>query len=147
MSVRADGFWICPGCGREFARPQQAHSCQVTSLESHLEKGPPQARAIYEAVTGFLGTLGPCRVVPVKSGMVLMAATSLGGLQFRRQAVYLSFVLTRPVSDPRILRVERISPRTYSYRIRLREPVDLDDVVREWLAEAYAVGVSAGRRD
>ena len=50
-----------------------------------------------------------------------------------------TFVLVRAIDSPR-LRVEFIPPRYYVHRLTLRAVADVDDEVRAWLAEAYAVG-------
>ena len=48
-------------------------------------------------------------------------------------------MLVRELASPR-LRVEFIPPRYYVHRVVLRSVADVDDEVRGWLAEAYAVG-------
>ena len=51
-----------------------------------------------------------------------------------------TFVLTRPVESPRLVRVEYIPPYYYVHQLRLAELADVDSEVEGWLAEAYAIG-------
>jgi Domain of unknown function (DUF5655) len=49
-------------------------------------------------------------------------------------------VLARQVSSPRFRRVEVYSRSNVLHAFRLTQPEEVDDEVRAWLAEAYAVG-------
>ena len=49
-------------------------------------------------------------------------------------------VLARRVEHPRFTRIESLSPRNHVHHFRLRDPAEIDDEVRAWLREAYAVG-------
>ena len=57
----------------------------------------------------------------------------------RKSHIVATFVLVRELSSPR-LRVQFVPPRHYVHRLTLRAMSDVDDEVRGWLAEAYAVG-------
>ena len=49
-------------------------------------------------------------------------------------------VLARRLEHPRFTRIESLSPRNHVHHFRLRDPAEIDDEVRGWLREAYAVG-------
>lgn len=138
-------MWQCPVCEREFAKKSQAHSCQISSLETHFRKASPETLKVYSALETALGELGAYRAVPTKSQINLMVRTSFGGLQMRRNSIALGFVLTRRIEHPRLSALQ-LSPRTFAYKVQLRSPADVDDQLREWLKEAYQVGLAAGRR-
>jgi len=138
--------WKCPRCGRRFARARQAHSCQVVPLRTHLARGSPAARRIYHTVIKTLRRHGPLQVVPTKSGINLLSRTSLGSIALHRTWVNLALVLTRRLQDRRVAGLPQISPRTFVHRFRLTAVTDVDRDVREWLGEAYRVGILAGRR-
>lgn len=138
--------WKCPNCGRGFARRNQAHSCQVVPLQTHLAKASPEVRKIYQAIIRALRTLGPFEAVPTKTGINLLSATSLGGVSLHKTYANLGLVLTRRVEDPRVVSVLQISPRSFAHRVKIEAVSGLDEVVRGWLKEAYQVGLMAGRR-
>ena len=46
-----------------------------------------------------------------------------------------------PHPAPRFRRVETYSPRNHLHAVRLMAPDEVDDDVRDWLAEAYEVGM------
>jgi hypothetical protein len=138
--------WQCPVCKREFARKSQMHSCKVTSLEVHLAKSSPETVLIYEAIEGYLRSLGPLSIAPTKTGINLLSRTSLGSIAFRKDSLDVGFVLTYELRSPRISWMLQLSPRTFAYRTRLQSMDDFDDECREWLRQAHEVGMMAGRR-
>ena len=48
--------WVCPKCGREFARTNQGHYCgkAPVTLEEYLASLPEEARAHTEELTGLI---------------------------------------------------------------------------------------------
>jgi len=146
MSAKRRPMWKCRNCGRRFARPNQAHSCQVVPLRAHLAKAPPAVRCIYHAVMRALRACGPVQVAPTKTGINLLSRTSLGGMSLHKSYVNLGLVLTYRLDDRRVAGVLQISPRSFAHRLRLQSVADVDATVRRWLREAYQVGLMAGRR-
>ena len=146
MSRAKPTNWRCPQCGRQFARKSQAHSCQVSGIETHLGKASPEALEIYAVLEKALRELGPYTAVPTKTQINLMARTSFGGFTIRKDSIVLGFALTREIEHPRLIWTLQLSPRTYAYKVRLSSPADVDGKLREWLREAYQLGLAAGRR-
>ena len=146
-SRRAGGAqWKCPTCGRRFARPNQAHSCQVVPLRAHLAKASPETRAIYAAILAAIRACGPVQIAPTKTGINLLSGTSLGGLTLHRGYLNLGLVLTRRLESPRASWVLQLSPRSFAHRIRVGSPGEVDRELRQWIRDAYQVGKLAGRR-
>jgi len=138
--------WICPGCKRRFRRQRQAHSCQVVSLDAHLDRATPAARAAFHAILAALRAQGPLDVVPTRSGINLLSGTSLGSMAFRKDGVELGLLLTRKLEHPRVRGVLQLSPRSFHHRFRIGAAREVDPELTGWLAEAHAVGRMAGRR-
>jgi len=136
----------CPTCGRRFARPNQAHSCQVVPLQAHLAKASPETRAIYTAIIKVIRACAPVQIAPTKTGINLLSGTSLGGLTLHRGYVNLGLVLTRNLDSPRASWVLQLSPRSFAHRIRVGSPAEVDAELCQWIRDAYQVGKLAGRR-
>jgi hypothetical protein len=49
-------------------------------------------------------------------------------------------VLARRYEHPRFTKIDYISSRNHVHHFRISGPAEVDDEVRAWLAEAYAVG-------
>ncbi len=140
-------LWTCPSCRRRFGRSNQSHECApAMTIGEYFSTGPPFERPVFEAVLAFVETLGPVHVEPVSVGIFLKTSRSFVQLRPLTKWVALGFSLDRSVDHPRIARrmaAQRGSrtPTTY-HIVRLRQPDDVDDVVRDWLVEAYERSVS-----
>jgi hypothetical protein len=132
--------WICPRCQRQFKRTNQSHECApAMSLDEYFSTGPERERPIFEAVHGYLETLGPIHVEPVSVGIFLKATGSFVELRPLTKWVAMSFPLPYQLDHSRIARKMssgRGSTVTY-HVVNLREAADLDDTVKAWLAESY----------
>ena len=97
----------------------------------------PHERPIFDAVHGYVRTLGPIHVEPVSVGIFLKAGGSFIELRPKTQWVAMSFPLSRRASHPRITRKRIVAGFTLFHIANLRDPADLDDGLRELLAESY----------
>jgi hypothetical protein len=106
------------------------------TVDEYFATGPPHERPVYEAVVGYLRTLGPIHVEPV--GIFLKASGSFVELRPMTKWVAMSFPLPRRVTHPLIARKPVDTGRKVFHVVNLRGPDDLTDEVRDWLAESYA---------
>jgi hypothetical protein len=132
------GRWVCPECKREFGRPKQSHECApAMTVEEYFSTGPPHERPVFEAVLAYVESLGPIHVEPVSVGIFLKSSRSFIELRPKTKWVALSFPLPHPIDHPRIARRMKGSGSTTYFVVNLRTPDDLDDTVKDWLAESY----------
>ena len=47
---RARPLWACPRCARQFAKPNQAHSCRVHRVEDHFQGRKAELRPVFDAL-------------------------------------------------------------------------------------------------
>ena len=133
-------MWRCPQCQREFANTSQSHACGRHSLDAHFEGKPPHIRAIYDAFVEALAAIGPVIVLPEKTRIAFQVRMSFAQLTPRRNWVDGHVVLARRLEHPRFRSVQTFSPRNHLHVFRLVDVGDVDDDVRAWLKEAYAIG-------
>jgi hypothetical protein len=107
------------------------------SFEEYFSFGSASERAIVEAVREHLESLGPVTAEAVSVGVFFKRARTFVELRPRRRWTDLSILLSRVVKDPRIARKVGAGGTRWAYFVRLYEPTDLDETVREWLTEAY----------
>ena len=107
------------------------------SLDEYFSTGPPHERPVFDAVAGYLETLGPVHIEPVSVGIFIKKGGSFVELRPMTRWVAMSFPLPRRVTDGRISRKPTASGRRTYHVVNLRGPEDLDDQVKEWLAESY----------
>ena len=130
--------WSCPKCGREFGRARQPHVCVPAGTVEDTFAGRPEVqRRIYAAVIRHLQALGPVHEDAVGVGVFLKRPRTFVQVRPRSRDVVLYLWLPRPVDDPRIGRILGSSGSSVIHQVALRVPEDVDDVVRDWLTEAY----------
>ena len=125
-------------------RQPHEHSCEVRSLEAHLERASPAVRETFEALRDVLGQIGPHGEVPVKTMILLRAVSNFGGVTIKRDALDLEFASRRALSHARIRKSQQYGTTRFSHHVRLTGPADVDASVARWLKAAYEVG--CGRR-
>ena len=107
-------------------------------LDEYFASAAPHERPVFEAVYGYVATLGPIHVEPVNVGIFLKKGGSYVELRPKSKWVAMWFALPRRVTHPRITRKPIDSGGMRVYHVaNLRSPDDLDDDLRELLAESY----------
>jgi uncharacterized protein DUF5655 len=138
----AQQLWRCPVCGQTLVTRNMPHSCEVVALDSHFARSEPHVREVFDALLAAVRENGPVTVNSTKSRITFQALMRFGGVDApRRRHLVANFVLTRPVTSPRLVRVDHLPPRYWVHRTRLDTVGDVDDDLRSWLAEAYRVGL------
>jgi hypothetical protein len=135
--------WTCADCGRRFGRRNQSHVCQpAMTLDEYFAARPPYEREVFEAVLAALERVGPVYPEAVEVGVLVKRSRTFVELRPKRDAVALSFLLSRALDHPRIRRTVSASGRRgpggrVAHFVDLRGPEDVDEQLSGWLAEAY----------
>ncbi len=126
--------WTCPKCQRVFLRAGQSHECApAMTLDDYLATAPPHEGPVVEAVLAHVRSLGPVHVEPVSVGVFLKRGGSFAELRPKVRWEALAMRMPRRLDSARIAR----KPMGQWYVVNLHTPADFDDVVRDWLTEAY----------
>lgn len=133
-------MWTCLDCGRSFANTDQWHACQQTTLDEALADQSELAVSIYERVVDELQRMGEFRVHPQQTRIAFISRMTFGGVSLARKWVDLSLVLSQPIDDARVRRLELYAPTSWNHIIRLYRPGDVDTDVKAWLADALRRG-------
>ncbi len=111
----------------------------------------PQEAALYEVIERHMRgaypdiTVKHDRTQTAFVRKVQFAWVSLPRKKADRGGVMLSIGLPGPVQSPRMLHVTEAAPGRWMHHMMLRTADDLDDEVRTWLEQAWAL-VGPGRR-
>ena len=134
--------WICPSCGRPFARLNQSHSCgRGESVRRHLERKSPHAIALYRRFAELVRRCGPVAIVPSRAGIVFQVRTVFAAIDRLTATTLLAHVVfDRRHDHPRFTKVEVRSPSHQRHHFSARTRDDLDEDVARWLAEAHRLG-------
>ena len=107
------------------------------TLEEYFSTGPQRERPVFDAVMAHLATLGEVHVEPVSVGIFIKKSGSFLELRPMQKWVAMTFPLNRRLQHPRIgTKPVTVGRHTY-HRVDLRDPDDLDDVIKDWLTESW----------
>jgi hypothetical protein len=133
-------LWRCEACGRAFANRNQSHACGTYDLDHHFAGRPPGVRALFDAFVEAVTTIGPVTVLPEKTRIAFQVRMSFAQVTPRNRWLDGHVVLARRVEHRRFRSVQTFSPRNHMHVFRIERVDEIDDELRAWLAEAYAVG-------
>jgi len=133
-------MWECPQCRRRFANRNQSHACGSYELEAHFVGRDPSVRLAFDRFVSLIRELGPVTVLPEKTRIAFQVRMSFAAVMPRKSWLDGHVVLARRYEHPRFTKIDYISPRNLVHRFRITDPAEVDEEVRAWLAEAYAVG-------
>jgi hypothetical protein len=139
-------MWKCQTCSREFANGNQSHACGRHELEPHFAGKLALIRDIYDRFVESLLEIGPVTVLPKRTRIAFQIRMSFVQLTPRSRWVDGHVVLARRVKSRVFRRVESFSRQNHLHAFRLTRPSDVNQELRKWLREAYAVGEQRHRR-
>jgi len=129
--------WTCPHCDREFARAGQSHVCVPGNTVADTFRQRPWQREIYDVVMDHITTLGPVHVDAVQVGVFLFSDRKFAEIRPMVRALSVNLMMSRVVDHPRVGRTYRFGLERHSSEVRLTEPSQVDDELREWITMAY----------
>lgn len=109
------------------------------TLDEYFSTGPAHERPVFDAVHAFVSTLGPIHVEPVSVGVFIKKAGTWMELRPMTKWVAMAFPLARRVTHPQMSRKPIEAGSRFWHVVNMRDPDDLTDEVKAWLAESYAL--------
>jgi hypothetical protein len=137
---RANPMWRCPVCRRHFANRNQSHSCGRYKLRSHFQGKPPAIRRLYNLFVTQVRHFGPVIILPEKTRIAFQVRMSFAAIQVQASKIIGHLVLAHRHDRPIFHRIDSISRQNHVHHFRLKRPEDLNEELRGFIAEAYAVG-------
>ncbi len=107
-------------------------------LDEYFSTGPTFERPVFDAVMDHLRSIGEPFLEPVSVG-VFVKRDGVSVLQLRPMTKWVAVCLFMPrtVNDHRIARKPIASGRTVYHVVNVRNPDEVDDVVKGWITEAW----------
>ncbi len=109
------------------------------TIEEYFETGPDFERPIYEAVAAHMATLEDVHTEAVSVGIFFKRKRTFAQLRTMTRWIALSFILERKLDSKRLSRKVQGAGERYYHVINVRSPEEIDDQIREWLTEAWAI--------
>lgn len=115
--------------------------------------GYPKQANLFEKIKNMIESIGPVKIETMKSGISFATRYKFAWVWLPQKydlkqpegSLVLSFGLDRRITHAKIKEVVNPYPHRWTHHVVVKGPTDLDDTVREWLAEAYRFSGRAGR--
>lgn len=132
-------LWECPKCGRQFANRNQWHGCTTVTLADCLKGKSAKAVALYHAFEEAVRGCGPVRVHANPSRIGFIARMTFAGAKLKKDWLEAGIILPYRSDSPR---VHKFMPYREGglHFLRIDGLDQIDDELRQWLAEAYLIG-------
>ena len=140
---RRSSLWTCPQCGRKFAQRRQQHACGRWTVAERFEGRPRELRALFDEFVKLLRSNGPVRLHPTKTRIGFIARMTFAAATVQRDRLQCHLILSRRIERRRFVKIETYSPRCFLHQFFIRGDADLDDELRQLVAEAYQVGMKS----
>lgn len=131
--------WVCPSCGRRFAKTNQWHSCEARDIETHFRGKSPELKSLFETLIQELKKRGPIHIDAVKTSINLISKHHFGGITVRHGYLRVGFLARKLIPSSRIVRTLPLGANRVAHAVIVRTRSDIDEELLEWLAEAQAM--------
>ena len=131
------GNWICLNCGRNFARKNQSHSCELFSIkEHHFKNGTPLTIQLYNRFISIFQDFDPILIEPLKNIIVIKKNTQFLTIQIQKMALKIIFRSHTLFSSPRLTSIVNQDQMHY-YQFKIQKMDELDEELTNWMHLAY----------
>jgi hypothetical protein len=132
--------WTCPQCGRRFARTNQQHVCDTTTLEDHLRGKPGHVLDLFQRFAAHVQACGPFEYAPIRRQVGFRVNRIFAGVQLTDGGLRGYLDLPRRVDRPPFHHVSPYTKRLFVHHFAISSADELDEQFAGWVREAYEVG-------
>ncbi len=112
----------------------------MRSLATYFAGRDPSMESLFRALLALVQVNGPVRVLPEKARIALAGLSTFMAVAPRQMHMIGHFVLGRRVPNPRVQKIDTISPRKFIHHFCIEREDELDAEFEAWAREAYAAG-------
>ena len=137
MPNRGVGKWMCPNCGRNFARKNQSHSCELFSIKDHhFKKGTPLTIQLYNRFISIFQNFEPILIEPLKNIIAIKKNSQFLTIQIQKMALKIIFRSHSPLYSPRLTSFLNQDQMHY-YRFKIQKMDEINEELTDWMHQAY----------
>lgn len=133
-------MWTCPGCGQEFLKKNQTHSCNESKLEDFLHDKSEITRELFWHFTRAFQRIGNVTVHPAKSMIAFAAQKRIAYvIQLGKNFIDVVLPFDQPYEDNLCFRKIARVPGTqqFNHHLRIMSKEDINKEVIRFMKLAY----------
>ena len=133
--------WTCPHCDKTFAKAHQSHQCVKVDPLSLFDNNAPHLLPLFQQLLKSTEEFCQLKVTASAKSITLYgtAHKSFLVLQPKRQWIDIWFPLDREIDEFPVFKVQQRSKSSFMHYVRLQDAEDIEQVVLDWIAEAYTL--------
>jgi predicted DNA-binding protein (MmcQ/YjbR family) len=109
----------------------------MPTVDEHFSGRSPHVREIYREIVDASSALGPVVEDPKKTSIHLNRRVAFAGVQTRKDALILTLKSERDIKHDRVHKTEQTSANRWHFEVRLTDPAEVDEQIRQWLRTSY----------
>jgi len=131
------GNWMCPNCGRNFARKNQSHSCELFSIKKHhFKKGTPLIIQLYNRFISIFQIFEPILIESLKNIIAIKKNSQFLTIQIQKMALKIIFRSHTLFLSPRLTSIVNQDQMHY-YQFKIQKMDEIDEELTNWMHLAY----------
>ena len=133
--------WVCPDCGRKFARNNQSHSCEQYPKEDLFIGKDPEVIDLYRILENQVMAFGEVEAHTGKFNMTFRRLSTFMAVMIEKGHLTISFISREPIDDFPVYQNYHHSNNRYSNAVKVESPEEIDDQLVTWLRQSWELAV------
>jgi len=130
-------MWICPECGRKFARNKQSHSCIEYNPEDLFIGKDQRVRDLYNALIIRLNGFGEIEVHSGKWNLTIRRLSTFLTVIIEKTHLTLVFISEEPIEEFPVYQNYHHTANRFSNSIKIESADEIDNQLMGWLRQAW----------
>lgn len=130
-------MWICPECGRKFARNKQSHSCIEYDPEDLFSGKGDEIRDIYNVLISRVKEFGDVEIHSGKWNMTVRRLSTFLSIMIEKSHLTLVFISESPIDEFPVYQNYHHSGSRFSNSVKIESTDEIDEQLIRWLKQAW----------
>ena len=130
-------MWKCSKCKREFQKNNQAHSCNVYSLNQHFI-GKEKAKELFDFLKSQIEKkVGSIKIESLPCCIHFVGAYTFGACWALKDKIRIDFRVDHPIKTKREHKINKISANRFLYYFNISKKSEINSELLNWIGESY----------
>ena len=130
-------MWICPECGRKFARNKQSHSCIEYNPEDLFFGKGDNTRVLYNTLIDRVKAFGDMEVHSGKWNLTVRRLSTFLSILIEKNHLTLVFISSEPIDEFPVYQHYQHTGSRFSNSVKIEGEDEIDDQLIRWLKQAW----------
>ena len=134
-------MWICPECGRKFARNHQGHSCIESDPDALFIGNDGNTRVLFHLLIEKVREFGEVEIHSAKWSLTVRRLSTFLSIMVGKNHLTLVFISVQPIDEFPVYQNYRHTGSRYSNSVKIESADEIDDQLIQWLKQAWELAI------